>query len=188
MRHLSQAPDREHTFRQLYEVVYPDLIRFVQRRAHPDHAEDVVAEAFLVVWRRLDELPGRHGDARAWIFGITRNILLNTHRGEQRRVALGVRLADAAALTYLDEDADPILNRVDLGRAWRVLSEVHQEALGLVVFEDLNAPQAAEVLGISPVAFRLRLSRARRALRLLLEHLPQPARTPAASLGTTPTP
>ena len=188
MRHLSQAPDREHTFRQLYEVVYPDLIRFVQRRAHPDHAEDVVADAFLVVWRRLDEPPGRHGDARAWIFGITRNILLNTRRGEQRRVALGVRLADVAALTYLDEDADPILNRVDLGRAWRVLSEVHQEALGLVVFEDLNAPQAAEVLGISPVAFRLRLSRARRALRLLLEHLPQPARTPAASLGRTPTP
>lgn len=188
MRHLSQAPDREHTFRQLYGVVYPDLIRFVQRRAHPDHAEDVVADAFLVVWRRLDELPGRQGDARAWIFGITRNILLNTHRGENRRVALGVRLADAAALAYLDEDADSIANRVDLGRAWRVLSEVHQEALGLVVFEDLNAPQAAAVLGISPVAFRLRLSRARRALRLLLEHLPQPARTPAASLERTTTP
>lgn len=188
MRHFSQAPDREHTFRSLYEVVYPDLIRFVQRRAHPSLAEDVVAEAFVVVWRRLDELPGRHEDARAWIFGITRNILLNTHRGEQRRLALGVRLADAAAVTYLGEDADPIVNRVDLGRAWRLLSEVHQEALGLVVFEDLNAPQAAAVLGISPVAFRLRLSRARRALRLLLEHLPQPSRTPAASLGRTTTP
>jgi RNA polymerase sigma-70 factor (ECF subfamily) len=182
MRHLSQAPDREHTFRQLYEVVYPDLIRFVQRRAHPDHAEDVVADAFLVVWRRLNELPGRYEDARAWIFGITRNILLNTHRGEQRRLALGVRLAEVAALAYSNEDADPIASRVDLGRAWRALSEVHQEALGLVVFEDLNAPQAAAVLGISPVAFRLRLSRARRALRLLLEHLPRSTRTSADSL------
>lgn len=38
-----------------YEAVYPDLIRFVQRRAHPEHVEDVVADAFLVVWRRLDE-------------------------------------------------------------------------------------------------------------------------------------
>src|SRR4051812_7040497 len=111
MRHFSQAPDREHTFRLLYELVYPDLIRFVQRRAHSDHAEDVVADAFLVVWRRLDELPDRHEDARAWIFGITRNILLNTHRGEQRRLALGVCLADAAALTHLDEITDPIVNR-----------------------------------------------------------------------------
>src|SRR2546430_11216268 len=47
------------------------------------------------------------------------------------------------------------LFRSDLGRAWRLLSEVHQEALGLAVFEDLNAPQAAAVLAISPVAFRI---------------------------------
>ena len=188
MRHFLQAPDREHTFGLMYEVVYPDLLRFVQRRAHPDHAEDVVADAFLVVWRRLEELPGRHEDARAWIFGITRNILLNTHRGEQRRLALGVRLADVATLAPCDEDANPIVNRVDLGRAWRVLSEAHQEALGLVVFEDLNAPQAAAVLGISPVAFRLRLSRARRALRLLLDHQPQPTRTSADSLERATTP
>lgn len=188
MRHPSQSPDRERTFRSLYEVVYPDLIRFVQRRAHPDHAEDVVADAFLVVWRRLDELPRRHEDARAWTFGIARNLLLNVQRGEQRRSALGLRLANAAALAHLDDDADAIVSRMDLARAWRMLSEVHQEALGLAVFEDLDAPQAAAVLGISPVAFRLRLSRARRALRVLLEHLPRPSRTPVAHLGRTTIP
>ncbi|MCU1532679.1 MAG: polymerase subunit sigma-70 [Arthrobacter sp.] len=97
-------------------------------------------------------------------------------------------LADAAAAPYPDADADLVLNRVDLRRAWRLLSEVRQEALGLAVFEDLNAPQAAAVLGISPVAFRLRLSRARRTLRLLLKHLPQATGTPAASLERTTTP
>lgn len=81
MRHFSYSPDRERTFRSTYEAVYPDLIRFVQRRAHPDHAEDVVADAFLVVWRRLDDLPVLPEDARAWIYGIARNILLNTSRG-----------------------------------------------------------------------------------------------------------
>jgi RNA polymerase sigma-70 factor (ECF subfamily) len=82
----------------------------------------------------------------------------------------------------LDADADLVMNRIDLGRGWRLLSEVHQEALGLAVFEDLTAPQAAAVLNISPVAFRLRLSRARKALRLLIEHLPQLSDTPEASL------
>jgi RNA polymerase sigma-70 factor (ECF subfamily) len=187
MSQLSRAPDREHTFSALYEAVYPDLVRFVQRRGRPDQAEDIVAEAFLVVWRRIDELPGTHEDARAWAYGIARNILLNTQRGELRRQALGVRLADEALMSR-DDDADPIVNGVDLGRAWCLLSDVHQEALGLAVFEDLNAPQAAAVLGISPVAFRLRLSRARRALRLLLEHLPRPVREPATSLGRTPAP
>src|SRR4051812_20442146 len=95
MSHASHAPGPEHAFRSLYEALYPDLLRFVQRRDHTGRAEDVVADAFLVVWRRLDDLPRAHDDARAWIFGITRNILLNNHRGEQRRQALSVRLADA---------------------------------------------------------------------------------------------
>jgi RNA polymerase sigma-70 factor (ECF subfamily) len=190
MSHLSRAaPDREQSFSLLYEAVHPDLLRFVRRRAErPDHAEDVVADAFLVVWRRFEELPRVPEDARAWIFGIARNILLNAQRGEHRRQALGVRLADAAAVSCVDPDVDLVMNRVDLGRGWRLLSEVHQEALGLAVFEDLTAPQAAAVLGISPVAFRLRLSRARRALRLLIEHLPQLSGTPEASSERVATP
>lgn len=55
--------------------------------------------------------------------------------------------------------------RVDLGRAWRLLSEPHQEALALAVWDGLTAAEAAAVLGISPVAYRLRLSRARKVLR-----------------------
>ena len=180
MNHASHAPPPEHAFRSLYESLYPDLLRFVQRREHGGHAEDVVADAFLVVWRRLDDLPRTHGDARAWIFGITRNILLNNRRGEQRRQALGVRLADATTFHSGETAADEVVSRVDLGRAWRRLSETHQETLALAVFEELTAPQAAAVLGVSPVAFRLRLSRARRALRLHLDHQPQQAATPPA--------
>lgn len=184
----SRAPDREQTFRSLYVAAYPDLVRFVQRRAHPDHAEDVVADAFLVAWRRLDELPRREDDARAWVFGIARNLLLNERRGAQRRQALGVRLADAAAWSHDEAVTDAVVRRVDVSRAWRLLSDVHQEVLGLAVFEQLTAPQAAVVLGISPVAFRLRLSRARRALRVHLDHLPQPTPAPARTTERTPTP
>ena len=188
MSQASRAPDREHTFRALYEAVYPDLLRFVQRRARPACAEDVVADVFLVVWRRLDELPRSRDDARAWIFGIARNLLLNSQRAEQRRCALGVRLADAATVPSTDADTDGVVSRVDLAKAWHRLSETHQEALALVAFEDLSAPQAATVIGISPVAFRLRLSRARRALRLHLDHLPQQATTPAATAERATTP
>lgn len=174
---------RENTFSSFYESVYPDLVRFVQRRAHPDHAEDVVAEAFMVVWRRLDELPKGRSDARAWVFGITRNLVLNNERGEQRRAALGVRLAQTIRPPNhgpgVDPDTDLVVSQVDLAAAWVRLSEVHQEALGLVVYEGLQAPQAAIVLNISAVAFRLRLSRARRALRLQLDHLPHPSGLPA---------
>ncbi|UVJ39039.1 RNA polymerase sigma factor [Arthrobacter sp. CJ23] len=173
MSYLSRAPDREEAFRALYESAYADLLKFVQRRTEAANAEDVVAEAFLIVWRRISEAPTLQDDARAWVFGIARNLMLNARRGEQRRQALGVRLAEATAASHRPSHADLVSSRVDLGRAWALLSEVHQETLGLAIFEKLSAPQAAQVVGISPVAFRLRLARARRALRLLLDHFPQ---------------
>lgn len=187
MSHLSRGPDRADVFRSLYESTYADVLKFVQRRTDAALAEDVVAEAFLVVWKRFAEAPGNENDARAWLFGIARNLMLNARRGEQRRQALGVRVAETAPTAW-SSHADLVSSRVDLSRAWTLLSEVHQEALGLAVFENLAAPQAAAVLGISPVAFRLRLTRARRALRLLLDHLPLPASaTPAATPEKAPT-
>jgi RNA polymerase sigma-70 factor (ECF subfamily) len=186
MSDSSPPPGRADAFRVLYESVYPDLLRFVQRRTDPQVAEDVVAEAFLVLWRRFDDVPKHHDDARAWAFGITRNLLLNAQRGEQRRQALGIRLTDTAAEPYNTSHEDLVVSRIDLSRAWHLLSEVHQEALGLAVFEDLSAPHAAVVLGISPVAYRLRLSRARRALRLLLAHLPHPTSIPTGMPTASP--
>ena len=192
MSQQSRAPDREPQFRSLYERAYADVFRFVDRRVHPDHAEDVVAETFLVVWRRLEELPHRDDDARAWLFGIARHVLLNQRRGLERQRAVGVRLAGHALSRPSTVDDAHVVLLADLGRAWDRLSAVHQEVLALTAFEDLDAPRAAAVLGISPVAFRLRLTRARRALRLHLDHSPRDphrpadrAAAPAACEGTT---
>ncbi|MDF2499059.1 MAG: putative polymerase sigma (70) factor, partial [Arthrobacter koreensis] len=57
MTQFPGKPDREARFRALYAAVYPDLLRFVQRRTGAGHAEDLVAETFLVVWRRFEDLP-----------------------------------------------------------------------------------------------------------------------------------
>jgi RNA polymerase sigma-70 factor, ECF subfamily len=52
------------------------------------------------------------------------------------------------------------------------------------VFDGLDAPRAARVLGISPVAYRLRLSRARKALRAHTKALPEPATDAATTVAT----
>lgn len=180
-------PERDARFRLLFAGTYVDLLRFVERRAHPSHAEDVVAEAYLVAWRRIDQLPTAPADARAWLFGVARGCLLNQRRGEQRRHALAVRIADVhdPGSTL---DAEWIVRRLDLARAWERLSAVHQEALSLTVWDGLDSRRAADVLGISPVAFRLRLSRARRALRLLLEHMPEADELPIVPTAVRSTP
>ncbi|TWD81378.1 RNA polymerase sigma-70 factor (ECF subfamily) [Kribbella amoyensis] len=170
--------DRESRFVALYQATCGDLVRFVQRRAPEAQVEDVVEEAFLVAWRRLEDVPRQASDARAWMFGIVRKTILNNQRGTRRQQALAVRLAEATT-TWSPDDADLVARQVDLRRAWKQLSAVQQEALALVVIDDLSARQAAAVLGVTPVVFRLRLSRARHALRAHLGHHAAPAATTA---------
>ncbi len=172
MRELKTTPARETRFAALYDATYADLLRFAVRRVGPGSAEDVVAEAFLVAWRRFEDLPQGQDDARAWLFGIGRGVILNMRRGAERQRALSVRLADTSP-RHGEQADDGLAARIDVARAFRRLSERHQEALALSIIDELTSPQAASVLGISPVAYRLRLSRARRALRLYLDHLPE---------------
>ncbi|MEV1333611.1 RNA polymerase sigma factor [Micromonospora costi] len=168
-------PDRERRFRALYADAYADVLRFARRRVRPSHAEDVVADAFLVAWRRVEEAPSRADEARAWLFGIVRHCLLNTERGLGRLDALAVRIAEAAPAWPVDgAEDDAVVQRLDLAAAWRRLSAGDQEALSLRVFEDLTSAQAARVLGISATSYRLRLLRARRALRRHLDRVERP--------------
>ncbi|WP_436533210.1 RNA polymerase sigma factor [Actinoplanes sp. HUAS TT8] len=165
-------PDREQRFRSLFADTYPEMLRFAQRRVHPSHAEDVAADAFLVAWRRLEEAPSRGDDLWAWLFGIARNCLLNTRRGLGRQDALAVRIAGYT--TPLDftvtSEEDGTAQRLDLAAAWGRLSDGEQETLALTVFEQLTSSQAAMVLGIGAATYRLRLLRARRALRRHLDN------------------
>jgi len=170
------SDDPEHRFRQLHRATYADLHRFAQRRCGPDTCEDVVAETYLVAWRRLDDVPADGDAARAWLFGVARNVVLNARRSESRRTALGVRLADVPGGSSLPAD-EAVAVRLDLHQAWQRLSERHQEVLTLAVLDGLDSRAASAVLGISPVAFRLRLTRARRALRAHLDHSPSPRPT-----------
>ena len=178
---------REAKFRALFDSSYPALLRFVQRRVHPSHAEDVVADTFMVAWRRLDQVPTDPDPARAWLFQVARRNLLNNQRGKKRQHALATRIAETAKLqasgpaAFASDETDAAHRRMELATAWPQLSRTDQEALALVAWDGLSTSEAAEVLSISNVAFRLRLSRGRRALRRLLEDPAPRARTPRLS-------
>jgi RNA polymerase sigma-70 factor, ECF subfamily len=178
----SPSQEREQRFREVYDAVYVDVLRFVRRRVHPTHAEDVVGDVMLVAWRLLDDVPADASAARAWLFGVARKTLQNTRRREDRRDAVAVRLADARrGVDERGDDPDLVALRADVAAAWPRLSASEQETIALAALDGLSAPEAAAVLGISPTAFRLRLSRARRRLRRHLDPTtagdPVPART-----------
>ena len=89
---IPDTPDQaEQRFRALYADVHADVLRFVRRRLPQEavpSAEDVVADALLVAWRRFGDAPRRLDAQRAWVFGIARRCLLTSHRGSGRREAL----------------------------------------------------------------------------------------------------
>ena len=175
----SRHGDREARFRELYLSSYADVVRFAARRVEEREAEDVAADAFLVVWRRFEELPERTSDARAWLFGITRGCLLNTRRGRSRHDGLAVRLSsfprgegDAGAL------GEEVARRLDLVAAWQTLTPGEQEVLALALLDDTTSAEAAAVIGVTATAYRLRLMRARAVLRRRLMHPSQAPPTP----------
>lgn len=154
----------EERFSELFRSHYPVVLAFVRRRGVAD-AEAVVAETFAIAWRKWGVVPRDPGRAKGWLFQTARNCILNALRAERRRVALGVRAAEGIVLGSLEADA---VARLDLARAWNALPDDAQEALALAHFDGLSSEQAGQVLGISAVAYRARLSRARRALDALL--------------------
>jgi RNA polymerase sigma-70 factor (ECF subfamily) len=155
-------------FAKLYREEGRAILEYALRRVDDrEDAADVVAETFLIAWRRLGEVP--IGDAaRLWLYGVARLVLANLHRAERRRTRLGQRLADTLR-TELSTHAAPVGEAAEVLRAIGGLGDEDRELLLLVSWEGLAPGQAARVQGISALAARSRLHRARRRLRRLLE-------------------
>jgi RNA polymerase sigma-70 factor (ECF subfamily) len=155
----------EARFSSLYRGQARDLLGYALRRsADPDDAADVVAETFLIAWRRLADVPP--GDeARLWLYGTARRVLANQVRGTRRRDRLTERLRDELRRQLPARQAR---DSSELLEALAELSEADRELLMLIGWEELTPAEAARALEISPLAARARLHRARRRLRARL--------------------
>jgi RNA polymerase sigma-70 factor (ECF subfamily) len=136
------------------------------RRCDPETADDVVADVFLVAWRRRAELPQ---EPLPWLLGTARRVLANHARGQTRRVRLQDRLA--AEPTAAQAAMSPAESRqaARLEDALASLSESDRELLLLMAWEGLELRQAAAVLGVRPNTLAVRFHRARRRLSDALE-------------------
>jgi RNA polymerase sigma-70 factor (ECF subfamily) len=154
--------ERQARFESVYATCHAPILGYALRRTgSPDDAADVLAETFLVAWRRLDEVP--HGqDARLWLYGVARNVLANHYRGERRRTALADRLRAELSGSYQPPQyhGEFAMIAAALGR----LPEDQRELLALNAWEGLDYGQLATVLGCSRNAVRIRLHRARARL------------------------
>jgi RNA polymerase sigma-70 factor, ECF subfamily len=153
---MADRDDFVGPFDELFAAYYQAVFNFVVRRAPEECVEDVLAEIFLVAWRRCDRVPE---DPLPWLLGIARRVLANQRRGDRRRNELVSRLRSSWSEVTGWEPLAGL--SPELADALRTLSEREREALLLVAWEGLDSRQAAAVLGCSAAAFRVRLHRAR---------------------------
>jgi DNA-directed RNA polymerase specialized sigma24 family protein len=153
------AAARRERFQMLYEENYHRVLGYARRRVERDDAHDVVAETFLVAWRRLEQIP--EGDAaQLWLYGAARRVLWNQQRAVRRRNRLSRRLlAEGSAQPDTGPPGSPLTG---VTVAFASLRNEDRELLSLVAWEGLDPGEIAEVLGCSRNAARIRLHRARR--------------------------
>jgi RNA polymerase sigma-70 factor, ECF subfamily len=147
---------------------------FVRRRIGDQDADDIVADVFVVAWRRRADVPA---DPRIWLLGVARKVLANRHRAARRQRALYERLAHEAARSPVE--ADDLAATADIDgtmlRALASLGARDREVLLLVTWDDLTHAEAAEVLGLRPPTLTMRVHRARRRLERTLAAFTPPA-------------
>jgi RNA polymerase sigma-70 factor (ECF subfamily) len=148
-------------------------------------AEDVVHDAFVAIWRKIDRFDAGRGSLRAWLMTVVRNRALDRVRA--RRASVDVDDADERSLLRTGpnptwEDALRRTSAAEVRTALGALPDEQRRALELAYLEGYTYRQVAEVTGVAPgtAAGRLRLGLAK-----LRDALALSSGAPVAALEAT---
>jgi RNA polymerase sigma-70 factor (ECF subfamily) len=171
---LAAVPDAD-AVRTLYARHVDAVFRFAVRRCrNPDDVADLVSTVFLEILTSAPSYDRRRGEVRVWLLGIAARCLADQRRSDYRRSELATRLERAPELRSDEhEQVEAMLDAARLApaaeRALAELTEAEQALFLLVAHDGLRVADAARSLGLTPVAGRMRLARARRKLRAAIE-------------------
>jgi RNA polymerase sigma-70 factor (ECF subfamily) len=174
--------DEQAEFEILFRETRAPLLAYFTRRVPADDAGDLLADVYLVAWRKRADLPPGE-ERRLWLYGVARRLL-----AEHRRTLLPwpegepVDVDEGPSPTADDERGATVRS------ALASLSDLDRELVTLTTWERLTPADAARVVGITAGTARVRLHRARArlarhpGLRALLDD-PDGAREPGRAAG-----
>lgn len=145
----------------------------VRRFDNPEDVADFVATVFLEVLGSADGFDPARGSAVAWLYGVGGNVAVAMHRQRWRAVQAEQRISGRALLdsddyARVEEAIDAAARLRQTYLAMRDLPEQDRRLLELVAVDGLSSREAARALDLTPAAVRVRMSRARRRLRVAL--------------------
>ncbi|MFI9557106.1 RNA polymerase sigma factor [Nonomuraea endophytica] len=158
-------------FEAFYRRHVESITRFIARRVDDPHTvADLVAEVFVAVLDSAHTYRQGLGSELAWLYGVARNTLSAERRRAFRESRLAVRLKgrrllDPDDLVRLEERIDAESRARRAFEAMAGLPDGERAVLELVVLDQLTVTEAAAALGIRQGTARVRLHRARTALK-----------------------
>ncbi len=156
----------EAAFERLYRRHVARIHTLTRRMAGPDKADEITQDVFVRAW---DKLPTFRAESAfgTWLYRLAVNVVLSRRRSERsERAAL---LDDDSALEYQTAKHAPAGMRLDLEHAMAKLPEGARQIFILHDVEGWTHEEIAEQLGLVPGTSKSQLSRARAALRSMLD-------------------
>ena len=158
----------ERLFERHRQLVYRFAYQMAPRR---DDAEDIVQEAFVRAYQNLDKYRDE-AKFTTWLLRIVTNLCTDMARMSSRRQALEQQEAGGSLLWMTQGDTeDPVDNlnaemRVNaLRKALQALPPHHRTVIVLRDLQEKEYSEIADILGCTVGGAKLRVLRARRALR-----------------------
>ncbi|WP_443055608.1 RNA polymerase sigma factor [Streptomyces sp. NBC_00690] len=160
---VAQSLEQPELFALLYDRHAPDIHRYAARRLREGAAEDIMAETFLIAFRRRGRYDMSRPSARPWLYGIAAKLIGGHRRSEERALRALARTGDDPLTeSWSERGDDRIAAQAPLAGALAALSPGDRHVLLLVAWADLNYQEVAEALRIPLGTVRWRPSRGSR--------------------------
>ncbi|TFD52095.1 sigma-70 family RNA polymerase sigma factor [Cryobacterium sp. Hh11] len=161
------ADERAELLRALHDEHGPILWRYVVRLTHDTAlADDVVQETLLRAWRRPRLLDQTEVSARAWLFTVARNLVIDDRRSARSRHEMPT---DQLPELPTDDQTDALLDAWLVADALTDLSLDHRAVIVCAYYQGQSVAETARHLDIPEGTVKSRLHYGLRALRLALQ-------------------
>jgi len=165
---IGQDPD---AFESFYRTHVDMVGRFIARRVSDPHTvADLTADVFMAAIASAHTYRPERGSVEGWMHGVARNVVAGEFKRRARehdaaQRAGGRRTVGAEDIARIEERIDAEKSARRTYEALAAMPESARQLIELIAVDGLTVAEAAAALGVTPLVARVRLHRARKALR-----------------------